>query len=309
MSLRVFTPRVSLALVLALGLASCARELDRDAFKREAERAYIDTHPGWSIVRRDAQVTTFVRGDQVDQLDVGVLFEAYKKSGQGASDWFDTWKRDAEAEARARRKTLAQSKDTVVPVLKSGSWIRVQDLGAIGPKHLQDKIRPWRKELATDLVVLLGVPEEGLGHRFASMEEVKESPDKEELWLERAIENLRRRVGTSTGTETRGSDDRLLTYDLAGTESISALVLDKRFRAEMLERFGKEELGAAAPIRDALYIFDPAEFVAVRPVRARAHQLYDTQNHPAFRGLLRFDRNGLSVLEAASPEVKKKAAE
>lgn len=291
------------------GSTSCSRELGEDAFKREAEKAYMEAHPGWGIVRRDGPLTTFVRGDQVDVLDVARLYDLYKKSGKSATSYFEAWIEEQEADARARRRTLDQAKADVIPVLKSGSWVRVQDLGAIGPKRVQDRIRPWRKDIANDVYVLLGVPEEKLGYRFASIEEVRASPEGEDLWIARAVENLRARVGTSTASEVRGAGERLLVYDLSGYESISGLILDPKFRSEMFDKFGKDELGAAAPIRNVLIVFDPAEFSATKPVRARAHQLYDTQNHPSFRGLLRFDRSGISVLEPANPEVRKKPAE
>src|SRR5262245_7311815 len=120
--------------LLVLALCSCKGELDPDAFRREAETAYADTHPGWGIVRRDAMITTFVRGDQLDRMDVGDMYVAYKKSGKKASAWFEEWSKQQEAEAKARKKTLEQAKETLIPIIKSGSWIRVQDLGAIGPK-------------------------------------------------------------------------------------------------------------------------------------------------------------------------------
>jgi hypothetical protein len=138
---------------------------------------------------------------------------------------------------------------------------------------------------------------------------VKDSKDSVEVWLDRAVQNLRSRVATSTGSEIRGGNNRLLVYDLSGNENISALIFDPSFRQKMLEKFGRDELGAAAPIRNVLVIFDQGELTAVKPVRARAHQLYDTQNHPAFRGLLKFDKTSISILEPAKPEEKKKPVE
>src|SRR5688572_18475201 len=121
----------------ALLLFACERELTLDLFRRDAEKAYIEAHPGWGIVRREGNVTTFVRGDQVDTLDVGKLFDEYQASKKSGSSFFADWIKHAEEESKARRRTLEQAKGTVLPIIKSGSWIRVQDLGAIGPKELQ----------------------------------------------------------------------------------------------------------------------------------------------------------------------------
>jgi hypothetical protein len=297
-----------LALYLLPLVCACSRPLSPDDFRRQAEKAYAEANPGWTVGHRSGMSTIFVRGDQLDTLDIGSMFEGYQKSGMSGTAFFDRWVAEQEKEAKARRRTLEQAKDDVIPVLKSGSWIRVQDLGAIGPRELHDRIRPWRKELATDVFVLLGIPEEKLGLRFASIEEARESSDTIEARLDRATKNLASRVGTSTGSEVRGIGDRLLVYDLSGHENISALILDPQFRQRMLEKFGKEELGAAAPIRNVLIIFDHQELTATKPVRARAHQLYDTQNHPAFRGLLKFDRASIAILEPAKPEEKKKPA-
>lgn len=297
------------ALAIAVAIVACNRPLDQDAFRRETERAYLEVNAGWSIAKRDGMVSYFVRGDQLDRLDVAAMFAEYQASKQSGSAWLDAWSKKTAAEAEKRRRTLAQAKDDLIPVLKSGSWIRVQDLGAIGPKHLVDKIRPWRKEVTADVFVLLGIPEERLGYRVASLDDVREANEKDDVWLERAIVNLRKKVATSTASEIRTDGDKLLVWDLSGYEAISALILDPRFRADMLEKFGKEELGAAVPLRDVLIVFDNAEFTATKPVRARTHALYDTQNHPAFRGLLRFDKSGLSILEPANPEQKKKPVE
>ena len=126
--------RTILFLYFACGvLAGCERELDPESFKREAERAYIEAHPGWGIVRREGASTTFVRGDQVDVLDVGKLFDEYKASKKSGSAFFEEWTKKAEEEAKARRHTLEQARSDVIPIIKSGSWIRVQDLGAIDP--------------------------------------------------------------------------------------------------------------------------------------------------------------------------------
>lgn len=295
------------ALLVALSISACDRELDPESFKRAAEKAYVETHPGWGIEGRKDSVTYFVRGDQVDTLDVASLYLEYKASKQSGTDFLETWSKRAEEEAKARKKTLEQAKGEVIPIVKSGSWIRVQDLGAIGPKNLQDRIRPWRKEMATDVYAVLGVPEEKLGFRFASIEEMKELGEGEQAYFDRAVINLRNKVATSTASEMQSADGRLMIYDLSGYENISGLIFDKEMRTRLLDKFQKDELGASAPIRDVLIIFDTSEFTAVKPIRARTHQLYDTQNHPGFRGLIRFDRQGLSVFEAANPEQKKKA--
>lgn len=294
------------AVWIFLFFAACSRELDPEAFKREAERAYIEAHPGWGIVRREGSTSTFMRGDQLDVMDVGKMFEEYKASKKSGSAYFEAWIKTAEAESLARRRTVDQAKADVIPIIKSGTWIRVQDLGAIGPKNLIDRIRPWRKSVASEVFVLLGVPEEKLGVRFASLEEMRESTDSEQAWIDRAVHNLRAQVGTSTASEINNAAGQLMVYDLSGYDNISGMILDPKFRTEMLDKFGKEELGAAAPIRNVLIVFDIADFVTIKPIRARAHQLYDTQNHAGFRGLLRFDRNGIGILEPANPEQQKK---
>jgi hypothetical protein len=297
-------------LFIVIALPACTRDLDQDAFRREAEKAYMDAHPGWGIGRREGMVTTFVRGDQIDKLDTRPMFDAYKQSGKSGGAFLSGWAEQQEKEAKARRRTLGQAKNDVIPILKSASWMRVQDLGAIGPKDLQDRIRPWRKEIAKDVFVLLGIPEEKLGFRFASIEEVKESKEESaDGWVDHAIVNLAKKVGTSTANEMRGQGDRLLVHDLSGVDDVSGLILDPKFREKMLDRFQRDELGAAAPIRNVLIVFDDTDFTTTKPIRARTHQLYDTQNHPGFRGLLRFDRQGLSILEPANPEEKKKPTE
>src|SRR6185503_3714490 len=91
--------------------AACQRELDPESFKREAEKAYIESHPGWGIVRREGTTTTFVRGDQVDVLQVGKLYDEYKASKKSGSDFFEEWTKKQEEEAKARRKTLDQAKE------------------------------------------------------------------------------------------------------------------------------------------------------------------------------------------------------
>lgn len=297
--------RGPIVVALALACAGCEGKLDANRFRRRAEKAYMEVHPGWTIVERKIEETTFVRGDQLDQLDVEGLFRRYEESKKSPSDFFDMWTAEQKAIADARRRTLEQAEREVIPILKSGSWIQVQDLGAIGPQRLQDQIRPWRKAIADDVYVVLGVPEEKLGYRIASLAEVVTSKAGEEKWLERAVANIVERVGTSTGSASMtGNDGRLLAIDFANEDGVSALLLDPKFRRKMLAQFNLTELGAAVPIRNVLVVFDPTSFVTTKPIRARTHQLYDTQNHPGFRGLLRFDENGVGVLEPGSPKKK-----
>src|SRR5215831_16934013 len=101
-------------LLILLALASCTRVLDQDAFRREAEKAYMDAHPGWGIGRREGLVTTFVRGDQIDKLDTKPMFDAYKQSGKSGSAFLGAWIEEQEKEAKARRRTLEQAKDDVI---------------------------------------------------------------------------------------------------------------------------------------------------------------------------------------------------
>ncbi len=296
------------SLIGALGLVGCEGKLDEKRFRRRAEKSYMKVHPGWTIRDRKPMETLFVRGDQLDLLPVAALFSAYTKSGQSGSDFFEAWEAKQEAMAKARRRTLEQAKSDLLPIVKGASWINVQDLGAIGPKRIQDKIRPWRKKLAKDVYVVLGVPEEKLGYRIASIEEVKTSKEGAEVWLKRAIANLEKKlkVDEITGVKMERKDGRLMAIDMANEDGVSGLVLSDRFRARMIREFGLESLGAAAPIRKVLIIFDPADFVTIKPIRHRTHQLYDTQNHPGFRGLLRLEKSGLSVLEPANPKKKKR---
>lgn len=281
---------------LVLGGAGCRKPLDADAFRRQAEAVYVDTHPGFTVFHRDGAVTTFVRGDQLDRLDTAPLLETYQRSGESAGEYFEKFRAAEEAEAKARRRTVARAKGEVVPVLKSGTWVQRQDAGAIGPRDLQDRIRPWRKQIAPELFVILGVPEAGLGLRVASNEEVQAAGVAADELVAEAVANLVRRVGTSTGAELRDPAGRLLVIRWAGPEAVSGVILDPGFRGRMLEKFGKDSLGAAVPNRDALIVFDADDFTTVKPIRADAHQRYDSQNHPAFRELLRFDRNGVAGL-------------
>ncbi len=291
-----------LLVLLLAGLAGCEGKLDEKRFRRRAEKAYMEVHPGWTIIKRDIGDTTFVRGDQLDGLDVKKLFAEYQASKQTPSDFFDAWTAEQKRIAESRKRTLGQAKSDVIPIIKSGSWINVQDLGAIGPERMRDQIRPWRKKIADDVFVVLGVPEEKLGYRFASISEVSESKDGEKTWLDQAVANVVMKAGTSTGAvATNGNDGRLLALDFANVDGVSALILDARFRQSMLARFNLTDLGAAVPIRNVLIVFDPKDFITIKPIAARAHMLYDTQNHPGFRGLLRFDRDSITVLQPAKP--------
>ena len=297
--------RTTLAIATcAVVVASCDQPLSPDVFQREVEETYVEAHPGFSVARRDGRKSVFVRGDQLYTIDTQPLFEEYKASKRSSSAWFDTWREKLDSEAKARRRSLDDSKDTVIPVLKSGAWIRAQDMGAIGPRSVQDKIRPWRKPLAEDVVILLAVPEELLGYRYVNIEEVEKSPTSSDEWVTRAVSNLVKQIDTSTGAvELRREDGRLMVLDLPNVDGVSGLILDPAFRKRMLEKFpGAASLGAAIPNRDVLIVFDTEDFVTVKPIRARTHQLYDERNHPGFRGLLRFDAEKITVLEPARPK-------
>ena len=300
--------RRRLAFILAASCLwpACEGELDERGFVRSVERAYIDVHPGWTIVRRRDGVTTFVRGDQQDALRTTELYLKYKESQQTPSAFFSAWTDEQRAMAEARRRTLKTARDDIIPIVKGGNWIRVQDLGAIGPARVRDKIRPWRKAIAKDVFVVLGIPEDRLGYRFASIEEMQSSEQSGDDWLAQAITNLVRAMGDIDGQAIYSSkdDSKLLVLDMKNVDGVSGLVLDPAFRRSMLRRFDLPELGAAVPIRNVLIVFDPADFVTIKPIRARTHQLYDTQNHPGFRGLLRFDKDVVSVLEAANAKNK-----
>ena len=297
--------RYLLAWLSVASLGACDRDLDEHGFQRRVEQAYVEVNPGFGVLRREPSKSTFARGDQTFSLDTGALYAEYRSSKKSAGSFLDQFSEKLSHEAKARRRSLEQAKDDVIPILKSGSWIRVQDLGAIGPPSTQEQIRPWRKELSPDLFVLLGVPEELLGYRYVSIREAKSATVSEDRWLQRAVANLaaKSKSVVDKGVEARGADQRLLVYELQTTEheGLGALILDRAFRTKMLSKFQKDELGAAAPTRDTLIIFDAGDFVAMKPVRSRTHLLYDTQNHPGFRGLLRFDRELVSVLEGGQP--------
>jgi hypothetical protein len=283
-------------------LGACAGPLDEPTFRRKAEQAYMESNPGWSIHRRTGGTTVFVRGDQLDRVDFAALFARHRESKASGSDFLEGWAEEQRAAARARHQSVLQAEKTMIPILKSGSWVRVQDLGAIGPRHLVEKLKPWRKELAGELFVTLGVPEAKLGYRFATVGELEEAKRDGSALLEQAIANLAAQVDTSTGAaEHRAADGKLRVLDLPNVDGVSALILSPAFRRSMLERFEATELGAAVPVRNVLILFDLSDPVFIKPVRARTHQLYETQNHPGFRGLLRLDAHGVSVLEPDRP--------
>ena len=299
--------RVAAVILLGFFVVACEGELTEKSFRRRAEHAYMQVNAGWTIVKREATETVFVRGDQVDRLPVGEMFTEYQSGKRGASEYFEAWIAQEEGKAAARRRTLDQAKDVVIPIIKSGAWVRIQDLGAIGPRRIQDQIRPWRHEVADDVFVVLGIPEAKLGYRFASIEEVQSAGAAKDAWLNRAIANLSTVVGRSTdgAREMKRDDGTLLVIDMPNTDGVSGLILDRDFRADILDRFGLEAVGAAAPNRNVLILFDPDEFTATKPVRARAHQLYDTQNHPGFRGLFRLEADSIGILEPANPKSTK----
>ncbi|MCC7381863.1 MAG: hypothetical protein IT384_08545 [Deltaproteobacteria bacterium] len=291
-----------LALALGTGLSACEQPLTPDLFQKRAERTYAEVNAGFGVARRDGARSVMVRGDQLFALETEPLFSEYRASGRSASSWFDAWKEKLEADSKARRRSLAQAKGQVIPVIKSGAWIRVQDLGAIGPKSIQDQIRPWRKEITDDVYAVLGVPEMLLGYRLVTIQEVETSSVSAEEWLRRAVVNLVREVSTATGSvELKRDDGRPMVLDLPNKDGVAGLILDKGFRRTMLSKFGLGSLGAAVPNRDVLIVFDPEDFVTIKPIRARTHQLYDERNHPGFRGLLRFDEEHVSVLEPSRP--------
>jgi len=297
--------RTALIYAVLVFNVACESQLNEESFRRRAEEAYADVHPGWTIYRRDEGVTTFVRGDQLDRLDVATLWSEYRASEQSARAFFAAYREAARAEVESRRRTLSEAKRTVLPLLKSANWVRVQDLAAIGPERIQKDIRPWRQEVADGLFVVLGVPEEKLGYRIASIREVETSTVYDESgWVDAAVENLERRVDLERdpGVEVRRDDGHLLAVDLPNVDGISGLVLSASFRLKILKRFNAPMVGAAAPLRNVLILFDPNEFTAKKPVRARAHKLYDTQNHPAFRGLLLLEPDRVTVLEVGRPE-------
>lgn len=290
--------------VLLILLAGCTSELDERSFRREAERSYAEVHPGFTIYKREDDATLFVRGDQIDRLEIAEMWAEYEEAGR-PSDFLDQWEAEARAEAEARRRSLAEARSDLAPVIKGQNWINAQDLGAIGPERIRKQIRPWRKKIAEDVYVVLGVPEEKLGLRYASIEEVESSTVAAEAWLAQAVQNLGGGVELAKeGPEVRNPDGELLAADLPNHEHVASLILVPAFRRALLKRFAKPAVGVAVPLRNVLIAFDLEAATARKPVRARAHELYDTQNHPAFRGLLELDAEGVSLLEKARPDDK-----
>ncbi|MFO0726852.1 MAG: hypothetical protein U1E65_23910 [Myxococcota bacterium] len=297
-------PLALLPLCLLLG---CESALTADRFQQQAERVYAEANPGFGVGRREHDKSIMFRGDQVYVLKTGPLFQEYVASKKSASAWFDAYKEKLVQEVKARKKTLDQAKEELIPILKSGAWVRVQDAGAIGPREIQDQIRPWRKQVTDDVFVLLGVPEQLLGYRYANIAEVASSSTAAEVWMSRAIQNLVAKVGTATGGATLDKPDgKPMVFDLPNEDGIAGLILDPGFRQKMLRKFDAVSLGAAIPNRDVLIVFEAEDFVTIKPIRARTHQLHDERNHPGFRGLLRFDADKITVLEPAHPEVKEK---
>lgn len=290
--------------VLVLAAPACKRDYDEPELRRVLERSYREAHPGWTVHRRQEGRTWFVRGDQLDELDVPALFAEYQASGQSGTDWVAAWLEAAKAEDASRHRTLEEAQDEVIPLLKSAKWIEIQDLGAIGPKHKLLEIKPWRAKITEGLFIVLGVPEVKLGYRFASIAEVEAMGLDEQAWIDKSTQNLVRLRdedvkdpdGKYQGVPVEISG-KIEAFDLENARGVSGLVLDKGFRRAMLRKFARADVGAAVPIRDVLIVFNPDNFVAKKPARNRAHKLYDTQNHPAFRGLLRLDENGVYVLE------------
>lgn len=283
---------------LVLGLVACTGKLDERGFRRKAEAVFAETHPGWTVFRREEDKTVYVRGDQLDDLDVATLFDRYEKDPKG---FFDTWRSELEAELAARHRTLEQAKSQIIPVIKGEAWIHAQDLGAIGPERIRDAIRPWRKEVADGVYVVLGVPEEKLGYRYASIQEVREAEGTD--WYAQSVTNLERDLlDSGEGAELETPEGSLLALDMPNEDGISGLVLSEEFRKKILKRFNKQAVGAAIPIRKVLIVFDPDRGTATKPVRARAHELYDSQNHPGFRGLLRLEAERITVMEPARPK-------
>lgn len=306
--MRALVTRALLSSLLALPLA-CEQKLDAEHFQRKAEKVYVSANPGFSIRKRKAMVTYFVRGDQLVEWDTEPLFREYQAGGSKGS-YLEALAARLEQETAARRRSLTQARADFIPILKSGNWVRVQDLGAIGPPSKQDQLRPWRRALSDDVFVLIGVPEELRGYRYVSVAEVGEAGESADELLARGHENLRRRVGTATGAvELRAEGGQLRVLDMPNVDGVSGRILDPAFRKEMLSRFGLGQVGAAIPNRDVLILFDPDDFTAKKPVRARTHELYDARNHPGFRGLLVFDADKIWELEPAHPEKVKPASE
>lgn len=274
------------------------------AFRRALEDAYVDVHPGWRIRGRDEGKTYFVRMDQLDDIDVSNLWSQYQATAD-RTEFLARWKAEKKREYDALRRNLSDHAKDVFPLLKSEKWVRRRDLGAIGPARKIAKIRPWRHELIPGVFVVLGLEEGKRGVRYASMAEVEATDLDHEAWVRRATENLQRILKPEvmqdeaySGVEMKISG-QLRALDLVNATGVSGLLLQPSFRKAMLDRFEAEELGAAVPIRDVLIVFRLGDFTILKPVRNRTIRLHDTQNHPAFRGLLKFDAERIAVLEPA----------
>ena len=296
---------LSVLFAVALFGASCESELDPKMFQRRAEKVFTEVNPGFGIVKRKAMTTIFVRGDQFYELELASEYVTYESKGKKTSDFMDSFRVRLQKEADARKETLASTEKTLLPFIKSGSWVDAQDLGAIGSARVRDKIRPWRKKIAEDVYVLLGIPEELLGYRYASIEEMKDSKKEPDYWLDAGIRNLVQRVKTSTPTPLESAEGKLMVLDYSAVEHVGAFFLDRQTRKDWLSRFDLTELGVSVPNRDVLIVFDPSDFVTVKPIRFRTHQLYDNRNHPGFRGLIRIDEDTISMMEPAYPKKKK----
>lgn len=301
---KVLLPYLILSLALS-GLWACESELDQKMFQRRSEKIFTEVNPGFGIIKRKSMTTIFVRGDQFYELELAAPYLEYESGGKKTNAFMDTFRAKLTKEAEARKQTLESASEKIVPFMKSGSWINAQDLGAIGSAKVRRQIRPWRKKVAEDVYVLMGIPEELLGYRYASIQEVEDSKTDSEAWLKKSIKNLVRDVGSSTGTTLESSAGKLMVLDFSAVDNIAALVLDPLSRRNWLKRFDLPELGVSIANRDVLIVFDPTDFVTVKPIRARTHQLYDNRNHPGFRGLLSIDADTISMMEPAYPKKKK----
>ena len=285
-------------------VGGCSTEYDEVSFRKAIEGAYVEAHPGWTVSRTTDVHTVFNNDDQTDVLEVARLYAEYRASGFSGRAFIQNWLLAERAEDQARRRSLAASKDEVVPILKSQKWIQFQDLGAV---NSPDNMRPWRKSVTKDVYVVLGVPED-VGVRFTSIDEVQRAGDVSFDWVERATQNLMRRLKPELtrqeGFRGKSYDGQngLGAFEFAPVDGVSALILHPDFRASLLQMFGEETLGAAVPLRKTLIVFNLKDLDIVGAVRRKTHALYDTGKHPAFRGLLRFDPKAISVLEPADPQ-------
>ena len=291
--------------LLVLSICACESELNKEMFQRRAEKIFTEVNPGFRIIKRKGMLTIFVRGDQFYELNLAEPFIEYEAKGKKTKPFLTAFRTKLESEAQSRKQTLDSASDKLIPIIKSGSWINSQDLGAIGSTKVRRKIRPWRKKVAEDVYALIGIPEELLGFRYASIEEVEDSKTDSEIWLKQSISNLVKQVGSSTGTTLDSAEGKLMVLDFSAVDGVAALILDAKTRVRWLQQFDLPELGVSIANRDVLIFFDPTDFVTIKPIRARTHQLYDHRNHPGFRGLLRIDRDTISVMEPAYPKKKK----